>query len=93
MKTFRTILLIAGILVAGLALNTSFAQTSHERDKKDKSTKSELKAEKKAHPMLKSKSHKHEIKEQRKHEQKSEMKAQKSIHKKQKARAKASEGN
>lgn len=72
MKTYRTVLLIAGILVAGLALNISFAQTTHERDKKDKSSKSELKAEVKAHPKVKSKSHKHEIKEPRKREQKSQ---------------------
>jgi hypothetical protein len=48
MKTFRTIILIAGILVAGLALNTAVAQENYKQENK-KSFKHDLKKDIKEH--------------------------------------------
>jgi hypothetical protein len=73
MKTFRTAILIAGILVAGLAYNT-MAQTYPENEKpvkvktfksKDKAYKHELKHELKQETKIRHKDHKvhkHEFK-------------------------------
>lgn len=77
MKAFRTIILIAGILVAGLALNTALAQSTDASARKEATYKQEFKAEKKVRPKEKIKIRKEEIKEERKREMKSDMKAQK----------------
>ena len=77
MKTFRTIVLIAGILVAGLALNTAFAQSTDASVMKEASYKHELKKEQKVHPKEKVKVRKDEMKGQRKREMKSAVKTQK----------------
>ena len=79
MKTFRTIILIAGILVAGLAFNTAFAQSSEATVRKETSYKQELKKEQKVRPKEKAKVRKAEMKEQQKREMKSDMKAHKAL--------------
>lgn len=90
MKTFRTLILIAGILIAGLAINTAFAQDApvdKEIPKTDKETakanKESLKAElkHKPHPKEKPKIHKHRIKAERKHYVKSGLDSKKPVHK------------
>ena len=77
MKAFRIIIIIAGIVVAGLALNTAFAQSTDASARKEASYKQELKAEKKGHPKEKNKIHKEKMKDQRKREVKAETKVQK----------------
>src|SRR4051812_34958497 len=84
MKAFRTIILIAGILVAGLALNTAFAQKTDGSPAKEISNKQELKTGRKAHPKEKIKARKNELKEQRKGEMKSQLKAEKNMAKREK---------
>ena len=88
MKTFRTLVLIAGILVAGLAINSAFAQDASvdkEMPKTDKETaranKESLKEElkHKPHPKEKPKIHKHRIKAERKHSVKSGLHSKKPV--------------
>lgn len=81
MKTFRTIVLIAGILIAGIALNTAVGQSVEKPAKENKAVRKEykgdLKSQTKIHPKANSKVAKHEFKDQRKHKIKSEIKEQK----------------
>ena len=90
MKTFRTFLLIAGIVVAGLAWNTAVAQdvppnkemakSNKEVTKSDKeSLKAELKQ--KGYPKEKSKIGKHRIKKEHKYHVKSKLQSKKPFHK------------
>jgi hypothetical protein len=79
MKTFRTAILIAGVLVAGLAYS-SVAQSidSNETNKEDR-TYTMLEKPGKAHKheqKHKAKEHKHQLKRERTHEFKHEVKAQ-----------------
>jgi hypothetical protein len=90
MKTFRTCLLIAGILVAAVALNTAVAQEAYPGKEKaksykeiSKSNKESLKAElkQKRYPMEKSKVGKHRIKKEHKQSVKAKLQSQKPVHK------------
>ena len=90
MKSFRTWILIAGILVAGLAFNSAKAQDARQDKEIAKANKQSLKAElKDTHPpKMKSKNGKHRVKEVRKHPKKSELHAKKPVQKR-KAKMKA----
>jgi hypothetical protein len=80
MKTFRTIVLIAGILVAGIAVNTALGQSVEKPDKIEKIEKKEYKRDLKLQTQTepKAKVTRPQIKEHRKHQIKSEIKEQKS---------------
>ena len=81
MKTFRTIILLAGILVAGLAMKEAVAQGTVNPENKE-SFNNQLKGEIKDHPKTKTKSPKHKLKEYQKRDLKHQLQAQKSILKK-----------
>jgi hypothetical protein len=82
MRTFRTIILLTGIIVAGLAMNTALAQTTH----KHKIIKEEAKAHKEAKSKAKLN---HNKDKQYKHELKAEIKSHKQLHKDHKYESKA----
>ena len=79
MKTLKTIILIAGILVAALAFNTSVAQEVVEKQEKVKLHKQEAKADRQEPSKLKIKNR--TLGAERKQKQRSDVKAEKRLDK------------